>query len=48
MRTPIVMSYARALGGYVLGAVAGIAAVLIFEFAFRHLMNLLRRRDAVE
>jgi hypothetical protein len=41
MRTPIFMSYVRALDGYALGIVGGIIAVLIFEavyrFASRHI-----------
>ncbi|MEG2343360.1 MAG: DUF5693 family protein [Acidaminococcaceae bacterium] len=34
MRTPIVMSYVRALDGYLLGAILGISAVLVFALLY--------------
>lgn len=35
MRTPIFMSYVRALDGYALGVILGVLAVVVFEGLYR-------------
>ena len=44
MRTPILMSYVRALDGYVVGVVAGLIAVAIFAAAYPHVLRLIQKR----
>ena len=44
MRTPILMSYVRALDGYVVGVVAGLIAVIIFAAAYPHVLRLIQKR----
>ncbi len=43
MRTPAVMSYIRALDGYALGAVLGIAAVVLVSLLHRPVLRWIRR-----
>ena len=43
MRTPVIMSYIRALDGYWLGAVIGIAAVVVLNLLMPYLQKWQRR-----
>ena len=43
MRTPAIMSYIRALDGYVLGAVLGVIAVILVSLLYRPVRNWVRR-----
>lgn len=43
MRTPAIMSYIRAVDGYVLGAVLGIIAVILVSLLYRPVRNWVRR-----
>lgn len=46
MRTPIFMSYVRALDGYALGVILGVLAVVVFEGLYRAYGGYKKGRDA--
>lgn len=47
MRSPILMSYVRALDGYAVGVVLGLIALVLFAWAYPHVQRLLARRDTL-